>query len=94
MSSHSPNPTLEQLAGAQPKKLPLQLRMRSPIGKTDHYVERDTWHVVDAQGNVLAGGKMKQVGYRSDVPVFRTRADAQEWIEHKTRRAQKLAASS
>lgn len=81
------NPTLEQLAGAHPKKLPVQLRMRSPIGKTDHYVVRDIWHAVDAQGNVLAGGKVGQVGYKSDQPVFRTKADVQAWIEHKTSRA-------
>lgn len=86
------NPTLEQLAGAHPKKLPVQFRMRSPIGRTDRYVTRDSWHAVDAQGNVLAGGKVGQVGYRSDLPVFRTKADVLEWIDHKTKRAQSLAA--
>lgn len=88
MNTRAFNPSPEQLTGAFPKKLPVQLRMRSPIGKTDHYVERDLWHAVDAQGNVLAGGKVKQVGYKSDQPEFRTRAEVLEWIAHKTKRAQ------
>lgn len=81
------NPTLEQLEGAHPKKLPTILRMRSPVGKVDHYVERGVWHVVNAKGEVLAGGKVSQVGYKSDKPVFKTKVQAQDWIEHKTKRA-------